>query len=279
MSLFMASLNSGSNGNCYYVGNSNEAVLIDAGISCRETEKRMKRLGLSMNKLKAVFISHEHSDHISGIQTISKKYNLPVHISTETLKNSGLSIDRNRIAIFSQKDPVSIGDLSIHAFPKLHDAADPHSFMVECHSVKVGIFTDIGQPCEQITHYFKQCSAAFLESNYDEDMLEAGGYPIHLKKRIRGEKGHLSNAAALQLFREHRAPGLSHLILSHLSKNNNDPHLVEKMFRPFAAETSIIVASRYVETSVYEIKNSGRDAGIISPVLRQPKPVQLSIFE
>jgi phosphoribosyl 1,2-cyclic phosphodiesterase len=279
MSLFIASLNSGSNGNCYYVGNNNEAVLIDAGISCRETEKRMKRLGLSMNKLKAVFISHEHSDHISGIETISKKYNLTVHISAETLKNSGLSIERNRVAPFSQKDPIAVGDLSIHAFPKLHDAADPHSFMVVSHSVKVGIFTDIGLPCEQVTHYFKQCSAAFLESNYDEGMLESGGYPIHLKKRIRGEKGHMSNAAALQLFREHRAPGLSHLILSHLSKKNNDPHLVEEMFRPFAGNTNIIVASRYVETSVYEIKNAGLDAGSISPVLRQPKPVQLSIFE
>src|ERR1700709_1437393 len=97
MSLFITSLNSGSNGNCYYVGNEREAVLVDAGISCRETEKRMKRLCLSMQKVKAVFISHEHSDHISGLTVLSKKYNLPVYITPATLQSSKLSLQHDLV--------------------------------------------------------------------------------------------------------------------------------------------------------------------------------------
>src|SRR5450631_777143 len=100
MSLFIASLNSGSNGNCYYVGNEHEAVLVDAGISCRETERRMLRLGLSMRKVKAIFVSHEHSDHINGIPVLSKKYRLPVYITQATLRNSGIRIDKLLIRPF-----------------------------------------------------------------------------------------------------------------------------------------------------------------------------------
>src|SRR6202008_1369479 len=100
MSLFITSLNSGSNGNCYYVGNEQEAVLIDAGISCRETERRMKRLGLSMHKVKAIFVSHEHSDHMNGIAVLSKKYKLPVYIPPATLNNSGLDLEYHLVVSF-----------------------------------------------------------------------------------------------------------------------------------------------------------------------------------
>src|ERR1044071_5468066 len=106
MSLNIASLNSGSNGNCYYIGNDKEAVLIDGGISCRETEKRMERLGLSMAKVKAIFISHEHTDHITGVAGISKKYNLPVYITKDTHKNSGIFINKKLIFSFHAEEPV-----------------------------------------------------------------------------------------------------------------------------------------------------------------------------
>src|SRR5687767_13660583 len=129
MSLFIASLNSGSNGNCYYIGNNNEAVLVDVGISCRELEKRMKRLGLHINKIKAIFISHEHSDHISGVEVTSKKHQIPVYITTPTLKNGKLKLNESLVFSFTAYEPVSIGDLVITAFPKLHDAADPFSFI------------------------------------------------------------------------------------------------------------------------------------------------------
>src|SRR5688572_4074457 len=101
MSLFISSLNSGSNGNCYYIGNNSEAVLIDAGISCRETEKRMKRLGLAMDTVKAIFVSHEHADHITGIRVLSKKYRLPVYITPDTLRSAGRILERDMIKHFT----------------------------------------------------------------------------------------------------------------------------------------------------------------------------------
>lgn len=253
MALFITSLNSGSNGNCYYVGNENEAILVDAGISCRETEKRMHRLGLRMDLVRAVFISHEHGDHIAGLTVLAKKYNLPVYITPQTLRHGRLPLDPSLVHGFSAHEPVRIGALKITAFPKFHDACDPHSFMVSCGEVNIGVFTDLGACCDQLIHYFKQCHAAFLESNYDSVMLEKGSYPYHLKKRITGGLGHLSNDEALELFIVHRPSHMSHLLLAHLSKNNNDPGLVEEKFRPHAHHTRIIIASRYRETEVFKI--------------------------
>jgi phosphoribosyl 1,2-cyclic phosphodiesterase len=254
MSLFIASLNSGSNGNCYYVGTQEEAILVDAGISCRETEKRMKRLGLSMENVKAVFISHEHGDHIAGIEVLARKHRLPVYITAQTRPHVTINAPLHS---FESHVPVQLGKLSVTAFPKYHDAVDPYSFVVECDAVRVGVFTDIGVACEQVIRYFKQCHAVFLEANYDEDMLEKGGYPYHLKKRIRGGEGHLSNTQALELFKAHRPPFMTHLVLSHLSRNNNDPGLVQSLFDQHAGNTLIVVASRYKETAVYAVSDKG----------------------
>jgi len=275
MCLYIASLNSGSNGNCYYIGNDNEAVLIDAGISCRETEKRMKRLALSMSKVKAIFVSHEHTDHISGIPVLSKKFQLPVYITSNTLKFSGLILEQHLINSFCAYQMVNVGELSITPFPKFHDACDPHSFIVAFNKTRIGIFTDIGIACEDVIKHFKQCNAAFLESNYDEEMLATGRYPYHLKKRIQSSDGHLSNDDALQLFITHRHSDMSHLILSHLSKNNNRPELVEELFSKHAGATKIVVASRYCETEVYAINNIDES---YSETKTKQKHLQLSMF-
>lgn len=277
MSLFIASLNSGSNGNCYYVGNNNEAILIDAGISCRETEKRMQRLGLSMHKVKAIFISHEHDDHINGIETLAKKYLLPVYITKATLQNCRFKIQQQLICHFQSNERIKIGGLTIKAFLKKHDACDPHSFVVtDDENVCVGIFTDIGKACEQVIYHFKQCNAAFLEANYDAQMLNEGSYPWFLKQRITGGNGHLSNAEALELFCMHRSNKLTYVILSHLSKNNNSPAIVEHAFLQHAGDTKIVVASRYNETAVYHIQQT------VSPVKEtiyyNQQVVQLSMF-
>lgn len=277
MSLFITSFNSGSNGNCYYIGNETEAVLIDAGISCRETERRMQRLGLEMQKVRGIFISHEHSDHINGVKTLSKKYKLPVYITDVTHKNSRLQLDEKLVHRFAPDSPVTIGNLSVVPFRKFHDAGDPHSFMVSYRSVNVGIFTDIGNACKQVIHYFRQCHAAFLEANYDEDMLMNGSYPLHLKKRISDGNGHLSNKEALNLFLTYRPAYMSHLLLSHLSHNNNNPEIVSRLFQPHASKTKIIIASRYKETEVFVIDNNGAPA---NPVLKKAfvKPKQLALF-
>jgi len=254
MPLFITSLNSGSNGNCYYIGNEKEAVLVDVGISCREIEKRMKRLGLLIEKIKAVFISHEHSDHIKGLEALAKKYNLPVYITEATRRNGRIELEPNFLKIFDAHNEIMIGSLSVIAFPKFHDASDPYSFVVACNKTCVGIFTDIGKPCKNLIKYFKLCHAAFLEANYDEEMLEKGNYPFYLKNRIRSGMGHLSNKEALEVFVNHRPVFMSHLLLSHLSKNNNSPELVQELFNLHAGNVKIIIASRFCETEIFHIQ-------------------------
>ncbi|RYZ49059.1 MAG: MBL fold metallo-hydrolase, partial [Sphingobacteriales bacterium] len=212
MALHITSLNSGSNGNCYYIGNENEAVLIDVGISCKELEARMNRLGLKMELVRAVFISHEHSDHISGLKTLLKKYSVPVFITPQTLRNGKLRFEASLINNFIAYETVLVGDLQVTAFPKFHDACDPHSFIVTDGTVNIGVFTDIGQVCDHLTVHFSRCHAAFLESNYDEVMLREGPYPWYLKNRITSGKGHLSNRQALELFLNHRPAHMTHLL-------------------------------------------------------------------
>ena len=279
MSLFIASLNSGSNGNCYYIGNSEEAVLIDAGISCREIEARMRRLQLSVQKIKAVFVSHEHTDHIQGLSGLSKKYKLPVYITELTLRGCGDVLQNNTsTASFKPNQPVQVGGLTVTAFPKQHDAAEPHSFIVDDTDVTIGVFTDIGHPCAHVIHHFKQCHAAFLEANYDEAMLQQGRYPVHLKKRIAGQFGHLSNRQALDLFVKHKPAFMSHLLLSHLSKENNHPQLVEDLFLAHAGNTNIVVASRFRETNVYEIKRTNPAGKEKYNAAKPAASSQLSLF-
>jgi len=275
MPLFITSLNSGSNGNCYYIGNATEAVLIDAGISCRETEKRMKRLGLEMSRVKAIFISHEHGDHICGAEAISRKYQLPVYITPATLQSSRLNIGVHLVKNFAAYSPVKIGTLSVLAFPKLHDAIDPHSFVVSDNGLNVGVFTDIGSTCDHVIRNFKQCHAIFLEANYDEDMLANGRYPLHLKKRISGDNGHLSNRQALDLFIQHRPPFMSMVYLSHLSKDNNSPHLALELFAEHAEDTDVVIASRYRETPICQVL-AYSDEDIMEVAL--VTPVQMSLF-
>lgn len=278
MALHFTSINSGSNGNCYYIGNETEAVLVDVGLTCKEVEKRMSRLGLSIEKIKAIFISHEHSDHIKGLAVFAKKYKLPVYISVATLKSSKLSLDEQNTFGLSHTQNIKIGKLNITAFSKFHDAADPYSFTVECNDVRVGVFTDIGSVCDRLVTQFKRCHAAFLEANYCANMLANGRYPYFLKQRITSGRGHLSNAQALDLFLNHRPDYMTHLLLSHLSKDNNDPLLVAEMFSNVSGNTLIKIASRDQESEVYFVSNPSKleNAYHFDPSLYQPE--QLNLF-
>jgi phosphoribosyl 1,2-cyclic phosphodiesterase len=278
MPLYIASINSGSNGNCYYVGNHRDAVLIDAGISCRETERRMTRQGLTMNKVRSIFISHEHTDHTGGLEVIARRYQIPVYISESSYRNSRLNLDTSLIRPISAYSPVTIGELTINPFPKKHDSSDPYSFTVSGEGITIGILTDIGEACEHVIQNFRQCHAAFLEANYDEAMLDQGRYPLFLKRRIRGDHGHLSNRQSLELFREHRPEFMSHLLLSHLSRDNNSPQLVRELFEEHAGGTVISIASRDEESAVYCIDGTWKADPSARGVGRREQADQLKLF-
>jgi phosphoribosyl 1,2-cyclic phosphodiesterase len=158
----------------------------------------------------------------------------------------------------------------------MHDANDPFSFIIEGEGIRIGVITDVGSACKRVVHYFRQCHACFLESNYDEVMLEEGGYPLRLKKRISGGQGHLSNLQALDLFLNHRSSFLSHLILSHLSKNNNHPEIVMDLFSKNSGSTTIVIASRDTTSDVFEIRSELEHKNVVRKY-SEKKYVQLKL--
>ena len=253
MSLQFCSLNSGSNGNCYYIGNDVDAVLVDAGLTLKDMHVRMQLTGLSMDRVRAIFISHEHSDHIKGLCALASRYKLPVYITKHTHLACGFTLPPEQVHVFTDGVAVQVGSLEIMPFRKFHDAADPHSFTISSNGARVGVFTDIGRPCGRLRTQLALCHGVFLESNYDEEMLEQGSYPWFLKNRIRGGQGHLSNREALELFLAYRSPGLSHVLLAHLSRNNNCPDKALALFAPHAGNVTIAVASRFEPSPVYTV--------------------------
>lgn len=261
------SLNSGSNGNCYYVGNHLDAVLIDVGLSCREILKRLTTRNIHHQRIRAIFISHEHADHIRGVDVLSRKLNVPVYITEATHQSGRLSLSPALRRSFKHNEPIHIHSLLITPFIKSHDAAEPFSFTIQSNDRVVGVFTDIGHVCNELRHHFSKCHAAFLEANYDDEMLQNGPYPYYLKKRISGNEGHLSNHQALELFIQHRAPHLSHLILSHLSRENNHPQLVYDLFHPHAHQTFIHGASRDEASPLFNLTGHTLNAVQVSLAL------------
>lgn len=249
----MCALASGSNGNCYYIGNHNDAVLIDAGISTRQLMLRFRQTGLDPSKVKAVFISHEHSDHARGMQVLSKKLGISVYMTTTTYYALPRPFRPDFIKFFKPGETIHIGTLAVHSFLKNHDAAEPCSFRIEHNGKSVGVLTDIGEPCSNVTGHVSQCNALFLESNYDEKMLMNGNYPWYLKTRVSSAKGHLSNMQALQLVQEHAGPGLECIFLSHLSQENNTPEIAIAAFEPVKDKFRIKLTHRHQPAEVYTL--------------------------
>jgi phosphoribosyl 1,2-cyclic phosphodiesterase len=222
--------------------------------------------------------SHEHGDHIHGIPALSKKFHLPVYITPATLQHSQIELNPELVRSFTPFEPITIGAITVTPIPKVHDAVDPFSFVVSSETVRVGVFTDIGSACKNVVESFSQCHAAFLESNYDEEMLENGRYPYPLKNRIRGGYGHLSNKQALRLFKSSRSGVLSHLFLSHLSAENNHPDVAMKMFKDAAGKTEIILAPRNAATRLYHIRNTRTRKGDVRFRTEFTRQGQLALF-
>ncbi len=216
----------------------------------------MQELGLHMTQVCALFISHEHSDHIAGAAGIVKKYRIPLYITGPTLQNSPLAAFNLPAQLFQHSKPLQLLNFEVLPFRKSHDAVDPHSFIIRSNGICIGIMTDIGYPCKKVLHYFGQCHAVFLEANYCEQMLENGNYPPFLKKRIRSDKGHLGNLQALDLFQHFRSPELRLLLLSHLSESNNTPEIVQELFEPHRGTVQVEVAPRYRASPLYTVNQS-----------------------
>ena len=236
---------SGSNGNCYYIGNNTDAVIIDAGIYHSRLVERMGTAGLDISKIRAVFVSHEHYDHVGGVRVISKRLMIPAYATPHTFNAIH---KKHQPADYKPITPglaIDISGIRVHAFPKGHDAANPVSFRIEIYGHNIGVMTDIGEADAAVCDNFALCDAVFLESNYDLLMLRNGGYPYILKERVESNKGHLSNDQAAALVRNFANPRLSHIILSHISADNNTPEKVMEAFAQLSDVYNISLASRH----------------------------------
>ncbi|MFA7491543.1 MAG: MBL fold metallo-hydrolase [Mariniphaga sp.] len=242
--LEVCALASGSNGNCYYIGNNRDAILVDAGISCKQILKRMDEKYLDTSKIKALFISHEHSDHIRGARVFAKRLHVPVYMTAKTFVATYKNLQPDYPRYFDPGDVISVGDFTIHSFLKNHDASEPCSFRIAYQDKNVGVFTDIGAPCENVKSHFQACDVVFLESNYDEEMLLTGPYPWYLKKRIASTHGHLSNLQASSLLDAHGGVNLKCVFLSHLSAHNNTPELALKAFESLTSRIEVRITYR-----------------------------------
>lgn len=243
--LELCALASGSNGNCYYVGNEREALLVDAGLSARILQLRMAERGLQQSKIKAILITHEHNDHCRGARVLAKRLGIPVYVTKKTfLALSGREQPR-QVVWFEPDVPVSIGEFEVFPFSKQHDAAEACSFRIRYEDRQVGVMTDIGEACDRVKAHFAQCHAVFLETNYDEQMLWDGPYPYYLKQRIASGYGHLSNTQACRLVESFAGSKLEIILLSHLSKENNTPEKAMEAFKDLQVSYHIEVTSRY----------------------------------
>ncbi|GAO30542.1 MBL fold metallo-hydrolase [Geofilum rubicundum] len=251
--LEICALASGSNGNCYYIGNGSDAILVDVGISRRQVLERMAQKGLNPEKLRAIFISHEHGDHFRGVRVLSNKLDLPVYMTQKSYDKSWGPNRPQKILLFEAGATIEIGGFKVHSFTKNHDAAEPCSFRIEFEGKNVGVFTDIGTPCDNVTRELALCHALFLESNYDEEMLWSGPYPQHLKVRVAGDKGHLSNAQAFELLAQNHHAELQVVYLSHLSEENNRPDIAAAAFQTLEDRFSVRVTNRYAVGDVFSL--------------------------
>lgn len=245
---------SGSNGNCYYISKADSAILIDAGINSKHIHLRMSNLGILPTHVKAIFITHEHSDHIRGLSVFAKKYDLPVYITQGSYDGSRLHLPAHLVHIIKSDSVTQIGELTVYGIPKFHDAKEPCSFLVSDGKHNIGVLTDIGRPCENVQHVIQHVDVLLLESNYDEEMLKNGRYSYFLKNRISSGWGHISNKVALDLFTNYRTDRLKHLMLTHLSGENNSVELVEQTFAEACRSIKYSIATRYQETEIFEIE-------------------------
>lgn len=216
-------LASGSKGNAIYLSNGTTSILIDAGLSGKEIERRFKSKGLHPENLDAIVVSHEHNDHIQGVGVLSRRFNLPVYINKKTHRMCPRIGKIADLRAFDCGTPFHINQLTLHPFSISHDAEDPSGFTIGHNGKKIGLATDLGIATSMVKSHLTGCAMVILEANHDPAMLEFGPYPWPLKQRIKSRSGHLSNDDSKALLKEIQTDRLAHVILAHLSETNNTP--------------------------------------------------------
>lgn len=245
-------LASGSKGNAVYVSDGDTTILVDAGLSGVALEKRMRSRNLAPERIDAIVVSHEHSDHIRGVGVMARRYRVPVYLTPGTGQSACSALGRVADVVhFQPGRPFCINTLAFHPFALPHDAADPAGFTVASRGVKLGIATDLGTAPAMIQAHLADCQALVLEANHDPRMLMEGPYPWPLKQRIAGRTGHLSNPETRDLLGRLRHEGLHHVVLAHLSEINNTPefalNMVAEGLGPCRARLTVALQDRPTE--------------------------------
>ena len=230
MSIKLCVLGSGSSGNSTFVASNQTRLLIDAGLTAKQTELKLASIDTHISEIDAICISHEHSDHTNGIRILSKRYQIPIYANYATVKmlNKKYKDDDLKFNIFESGSTFSIGNFILESFKIPHDASEPVGFCISQDKTKVGIVTDIGTQTDLVIQKLKGCCCIVLESNHDVDLLRDAPRPRILKQRIRSRQGHLSNVEAAQLIIECTTSKLNHVILAHLSSECNSPEIALK---------------------------------------------------
>lgn len=219
-------LGSGSGGNCTLIASSRTVLMVDAGFSRRETLRRMQQVGESPDQVQALLISHEHSDHIAGLPMLTKRHRWPVYLNHGTREAlAELGTAPEAAELFATGRAFCVGDIEVTAFTIPHDAADPVAFSFLVEGVRIALVTDLGYLPENVKDSIRGADCLILESNHDLEMLKVGPYPWSLKQRVMGRLGHLSNDGVAGFLQQEFDGCAAHIVLAHLSENNNVPEL------------------------------------------------------
>ncbi len=246
------SVQSGSNGNSIYVEAGGVRLLFDAGIPGSALMSRLGGHGKDARGMDALIISHDHSDHIRYAGVYQRKFGLPIYLTPGTLDAASPLGHLEDVRMFLTGSVLQFGPVSVRTIPTSHDAAEGVAFVVSYEGRRLGILTDLGHPFEGLGGLISTLDGVFIESNYDPRMLQAGPYPAFLKKRIQGPRGHISNAEAAELIRQHGAR-LKWACLAHLSEQNNRPEIALKTHRAACSGLPLYAASRHAASRIFRL--------------------------
>lgn len=227
------SLASGSSGNCYYIGTENYGILVDAGIAVRTIKKSLKEAGISMEMIRAVFITHDHADHIKAVGGLGEKLHIPIYATArvhEGINKSYCMTEKlsTSVRYLEKQQPMQLEAFCIESFEVPHDGTDNVGYCIEIDGKTFSFLTDLGEITPTAANYIRKANYLILEANYDEEMLRMGTYPQYLKERIASRTGHLSNIATAEFLADNMTDHLRYIWLCHLSKDNNHPELAYK---------------------------------------------------